>query len=202
MDIALRPSKGGFLRPFGTAIFIRDYLAGKGEDYGVDRIDPRRGATITDIHSAYKRALYIDMAEDQVAFEIERAARRGKRLTDEEIERLRTHYLERIPVKLARMRYSSFARYFRFFIQLGWVERTGEVEGSEIGGPEDAPSPKGTPRGTTVIEVPQPRIYYRLTAKGREATTPELSDPITTIYNYPREQRSPKTRKYYTIRKT
>jgi DNA-binding HxlR family transcriptional regulator len=80
------------------------------------------------------------------------------------------------------------------------VERTGEVEGSEIGGPEDVPLPEATHRGTVRVEVPQPRIYYRLTAKGKRAKTVELSDPIMTIYNYPREQRSPKTHKYYRVR--
>jgi hypothetical protein len=42
----------------------------------------------------------------------------------EEIEKRRDYYLERIPAKLTRMRYSSFTRYFRFFMQLSWVERT------------------------------------------------------------------------------
>jgi len=56
-----------------------------------------------------------------------------------------------------------------------------------------------TPRGTTLVEVPQPRRFYRLTPKGREATDVQLSDPIMTIYHYPREQRSPKRRKYFQI---
>jgi hypothetical protein len=200
MVTELRPARGGFLRPFGTAIFIRDYLMGRGADYGVEAIDPERGAPIADIHRAYKRALHLDMAEDMAARDAEEAARRGKPMTSEEIERRRDYYLERIPSKLTRMRYSSFVRYFRFFIQLGWVERTGEVEGSIIGGPEDTRRPQVTPRGTVLIEVPQPRIYYSLTPKGREATLVELSDPVMTIYNYPREQRSKKKYKYFKTR--
>jgi hypothetical protein len=200
MVTELRPPRGGFIRPFGTAIFIRDYLLGKGPDYGVETIDSGRGATITDIHRAYKRALHFDMAEDMAARDAEEAARKGKPMTPEEIERRRDYYLERIPYKLTRMRYSSFARYFRFFIQLGWVERTGEVEGSLIGGPESARLPEETPRGTVLVEVPQPRIYYRLTPKGRGAKLVELSDPIMTIYNYPREQRSRKKYKYFKTR--
>ena len=196
----LRPNRGGYLRPFGTAIFIRDYLMGRGADYGVEAIDPDRGAAITDVHSAYKRALHTDMAEDMAARDAEEAARRGKPMIPEEVESRRDYYLERIPSKLTRMRYSSFARYFRFFIQLGWVERTGEVEGSLIGGPEDTQPPQRTPRGTVMVEVPQPRIYYRLTPKGKEATLVELSDPIMTIYNYPREQRSKKKYKYFKTR--
>jgi len=175
-------------------------MVGRGEGYGVEAIDPDRGATITDIHSAYKRALHFDMAEDMAARDAEEAVRRGKPMTPEEIERRRDYYLERIPSKLTRMRYSSFARYFRFFLQLAWVERTGEVEGSLIGGPEDTHPPQATPRGTVMVEVPQPRIYYRLTPKGKEATLVELSAPIMTIYNYPREQRSKKKYKYFKTR--
>jgi hypothetical protein len=137
------------------------------------------------------------MAEDMAARDAEEAARKGKPMTPEEVEKQRDYYLERIPAKLTRMRYSSFTRYFRFFIQLGWVERTGEVEGSLIGGPEGTHPPQTTPRGTVLVEVPQPRIYYRLTPKGREAGLVELSDPIMTIYNYPREQRSKKKYKYF-----
>jgi hypothetical protein len=121
-------------------------------------------------------------------------------MTPEEIERRRDYYLERIPYKLTRMRYSSFTRYFRFFIQLGWVKRTGEVEGSLIGGPEDTRPPQKTPHGTVLVEVPQPRIYYRLTSEGEKAALVELSDPIMTIYNYPREQRSKKKYKYFKTR--
>ena len=200
MEMAVRPTRGGYLRPFGTAIFIRDYLMGQGPDYGVEAIDPNRGAPITDIHRSYKQALHSDMAEDMAARDAEEAARRGKPMTSEEIERRRDYYLERIPAKLTRMRYSSFTRYFRFFIQLGWVERTGEVEGSLIGGPGDAGPPQATPRGTVLVEVPQPRIFYRLTPKGREATLVELSDPVMTTYNYPREQRSRKKYKYFKTR--
>ena len=197
MILPLRPDRGGYLRPFGTAMFIRDYLMGRGADYEVEAIDPERGAATTDIHSAYKRALHFDMAEDMAARDAEEAARRGKPMTHEEIERRRNYYLERIPAKLTRMRYSSFTRYFRFFIQLGWVERTGEMEGSLIGGPEDVRPPQTTPRGTVLVEVPQPRIYYRLTPEGKKATSVELSDPVMTIYHYPREQRSKKKFKYF-----
>jgi len=199
MAMALRPSRGGYLRPFGTAIFIKDYLMGRGADYGVEAVDPERGSAISDIHSAYKRALHFDMAEDMAARDAEEAARKGKPMKPEEMENRRNYYLERIPSKLTRMRYSSFVRYFRFFIQLGWVERTGEVEGSIIGGPEDVRPPQKTPRGTVLVEVPQPRVYYRLSPKGKAATTVELSDPIMTIYHYPRQQRSQKKYKYFKI---
>ncbi|MFQ5875381.1 MAG: hypothetical protein ACE5JL_16495, partial [Dehalococcoidia bacterium] len=151
----------------------------------------------SDIHAAYKGALHRAMAEDAAAWDAEKAIRRGRPLTPEQVEERRRHYLERIPTKLTRMRYASFTRYFRFLIQLGFVERTGETEGSLIGGPVDARPPESTPRGTTLVEVPQPRVYYRLTDMGRQATIMDLSDPLQTIYNYTREQRSPRRNNYY-----
>ncbi len=44
MALPVRPNRGGFLRPFGTAIFIRDFLNGDGPKYGAVRIDPSVGA--------------------------------------------------------------------------------------------------------------------------------------------------------------
>ncbi len=49
-----------------------------------------------------------------------------------------------------------------------------------------------TIQGTTLVEVPQPRRYYRLTAKGRGAPDAAWSDPLETLYAYPREFRSRK----------
>jgi len=164
---AIRPARGGYLRPFGTAMFIRDYLMGRGRDYGVEAIDPHRGAPITDVHRSYKRALHSDMAEDMAARDAEEAARRGKPMTSEEIEKRRDYYLERIPAKLTRMRYSSFTRYFRFFMQLGWVERTGKIETSAFQ-EKYPPAP--------------PRVFYRLTAAGRAASDAEWSNPIVVLY--------------------
>lgn len=51
--MALRPTRGGFLRPFGAGRFIREYLGGNGPE-GSERIDASRGAAIDDI----KRAAY------------------------------------------------------------------------------------------------------------------------------------------------
>jgi hypothetical protein len=52
----LRPSRGGFLRPFGCGWFIREFLLGKGPE-GSTKIDPSRGATQADINYEYKEAL-------------------------------------------------------------------------------------------------------------------------------------------------
>jgi hypothetical protein len=202
VSLPLRPKRGGFLRPFGTGIFIRDYLSGLGPRYGVEAVSPETGAPITDIHKAYKRAIHMAMAEDMVAQDMERAIRTGQPLSEEEIEERRRFYLERIPSKLTRMRYHSFARYFHFLKQLGLVERSGKVEGSIVGGPEDVPPPRKTGRGTVLVEVPQPRIFYRLTDKGRAAGPDLLSDPLQAVYRYSREQRSPKRRKYFSAPRT
>ncbi len=196
MALPVRPSRGGYIRPFGTAVFIRDFLAGKGAKYGAPAIDPKLGAPQSDIHAAYKKALHAAIAEDAAAWDAGEAIGRGKPMSPDQVEERKRFYLERIPRKLTRMRYASFTRYFRFLKQLGWVEEVSQ-EGSLIGGREDA-RVEATSRGTTLVEVPQPRRFYRLTSKGREATDLELSDPLQTVYQYPRAQRSPKGRKYFT----
>ena len=47
-------------------------------------------------------------------------------------------------------------------------------------------------RVTTLVEVPQPRRFYRLRVKGKEASTDAWGDPLQAIYNYPKKQRSQK----------
>jgi hypothetical protein len=196
VDLPLGPKRGGFLRPFGTGVFIKDYLSGLGPSYGVEAVSPETGAPIADIHRAYKRALHMAMAEDMAARDMERAIRAGRPLSEEEMEERRRFYLERIPSKLTRMRYHSFVRYFRFLVQLGLVERSGVTEGSVLGGREDAAPPRRAGRGVTLVEVPQPRVFYRLTPKGKEAGPELLSDPLQALYRYSRAQRSSKRRKY------
>jgi len=66
---------------------------------------------------------------------------------------------------------------------------TGEEEGSLLGGMPGAKVER-TPEGTTVVEVPQPRRFYRLTVKGKEAPDVAWSDPLRALYNYPAEYRS------------
>ena len=173
----LRPRRGGFLRPFGCGQFIRSFLLGEAP-YGAPGIDPNVGAPIEDIRSAYKNALLRAHAEDMVALAMER----GIRLSLEEA-------LRRIPQRLTKMRSHSFYRYFHLLKQLGWVEATGEEEGSLLGGMPGARVER-TPEGTTLVEVPQPRRFYRLTARGREASRTAWSDPLQAIYDYPRETRS------------
>lgn len=178
----LKPTRGGFLRPFGCGWFIREFLLGNGP-MGSPEIDPTVGAPQADIHRYYKEAHHRAYAEDMVAREEgERLRQKLPPLTIEEAEERVGYYLERIPYKLTNMRYASFVRYFSHLKRLNYVEETGEEEPSLIQG-SYPPAP--------------PRRYYRLTSTGRRATMAEISDPLMTLYHYPRDKRSSKTH-YYT----
>ncbi len=63
MAIALKPSIGGFLRPFGCGWFIREFLFGH-SPYESPKINPKTGACQADIFKFYKRALLLQFAED------------------------------------------------------------------------------------------------------------------------------------------
>jgi hypothetical protein len=177
----LRPTNGGFIRPFGTAWFIVEFLKGHGPADS-KKIDPDIGAPMTDIHFEYKSALHRAHARDMVEVEEEERIKRGRpAYTEEEYrERLR-YFLDRIPYKLHKMRYASFTRYFGHLKRLNWVEESGFTEPSSI--QDDYP--------------PAPsRVFYRLTKAGWQATPEEIADPVQTLYHYSREQRSAKRSRY------
>jgi len=189
MDMTLRPSKGGFLRPFGCAWFIVEFLKGNGPE-GSRKIDPEVGACMVDIHQEYKAALHRAYAEDAVAIDEGWRRRRGlPPFTVEEAQERLERYLKRIPYKLTKMRYSSFTRYFGHLKRLGWVEETGETE----------------PSGLQDSYPPAPsRVYYRLTEAGKKATLAEVSNPLRLLYPdfdsaYFKEKRS--GRHYYSKKK-
>lgn len=180
MVTGLRPSRGGYLRPFGCGFFIRDFLLGRGPEYGVPAIDPDRGACQEDIFYHYKLAIHTAYAEDAAAWENDQRIKDGKAPYSEEeyAERVDWH-LRRIPYKLVKCRYHSFVMYFGMLKKLGWVEITGREEAST---PQD------------YYEGFEPRRYYRLTRKGREAPDHEWSNPHRTLYpmfglEYYREKR-------------
>ena len=128
MVTVIRPSRGGFLRPFGCGIFIRDFLLGRAP-FGSPAIDPDRGACQEDIFYHYKGALLRAYAEDAVAYENDERVRRGLAIyTPEEYEERVAYHLKYIPYKLTAARYHSFRRYFHWLKQLEWVEFTGEEE--------------------------------------------------------------------------
>jgi len=177
----LKPTNGGFLRPFGTALFVVEFLKGNGPEDS-KRIDPEVGAPMTDIHFEYKSALHRAHARDSVEKEEEKRIRKGQpAYTEEEYADRLQYYLSRIPSKLLKMRYSSFTRYFGHLKRLGWVKETGKTEPSAI--QDDYP--------------PAPsRVFYRLTEAGWNASAAEISDPLMTLYHYSRAQRSAKNRQY------
>ncbi|GAH40324.1 unnamed protein product, partial [marine sediment metagenome] len=164
-----------------TAWFIIEFLKGSGPGES-KHIDPDIGAPMTDIHYEYKSALHRAHARDAVEREEEKRIRRGSRaFTEEEYNERLQYYLSRIPYKLLKMRYSSFTRYFGHLKRLGWVEETGKTEPSAI--QDDYPPAP-------------PRVYYRPTDAGKKASMAEISDPVMTLYQYSREQRSAKRSRY------
>ncbi len=177
----LRPTTGGFIRPFGTAWFVIEFLKDNGPEDS-KHIDPEIGAPMTDIHFEYKSALHRAHARDSVERAEERRIRKGQpAYTEEEYSERLQYYLSRIPYKLLKMRYSSFTRYFGHLKRLGWVKETGKTEPSTI--QDDYPPAP-------------PRVYYRLTDAGKQASAAEISDPLMTLYHYSRAQRSAKNRQY------
>ena len=177
----LRPVLGGFIRPFGTAWFIIEFLKGNGPEDS-KQIDPDIGAPMTDIHFEYKSALHRAHAKHAAEREEERRIKKGRTaFTEKEYAERLQYYLSRIPYKLLKMRYSSFTRYFGHLKRLGWVEVTGKTEPSAI--QDDYP--------------PAPsRVFYRLTDAGWKASMVEISDPLMTLYHYSRAQRSAKRSHY------
>ncbi len=140
---------------------------------------------MTDMHFEYKSALHRAHVRDAVEKEEERRIRRGLPAYSEEdyTDRL-AHYLDRIPYRSVGMKYAGFTRYFGHLKRLNWVELTGRTEPSTIQEYyPDAP----------------PRVYYRLTRKGWDATPAEISDPVMTLYGYSREQRSAKRHSYFRV---
>lgn len=163
----LRPARGGFLRPFGCGWFIREFLLGNGP-YGSPSIDPEVGAPQADICYHYKQALRRVTAEDRAVRQEEKSARRAKRpINPENIEALTKKYLERLPYKSRGCRYHSFVNYFSTVQKLGWVEPSGKVEPSAFQGHYS----KG-----------KPRIYFRLTQKGKSASDEQWADPRKALY--------------------
>ena len=164
---ALKPRRGGFLRPFGCGEFIREFLLGHGPN-GSLRIDPNIGAPQADIFYSYKMALRQATAIDRATRQEERQAKRQKRsINPENIDRLTQRYLARMPYKANGCRYHSFVVYFSTLQRLGWVEATGQEELSAF--------QEHYPPG-------QPRRYYRLTPTGLHAGEEAWTNPCLALY--------------------
>ncbi len=163
----LKPTRGGFLRPFGCGWFIREYLLGNRPNSS-PITNPEVGAPQADIFHHYKMALLKATALDRATRREERQARREKRLlSPDNIERLTEKYLARMPYKANGCRYHSFVVYFSTLRRLGWVEPSGREEASSfqdhyLAGPS--------------------RRYYRLTSEGRQAGDVAWANPQLALY--------------------
>jgi len=163
----LRPTRGGFLRPFGCGSFIRDFLSGNGP-HGAPAIDPVEGAPQADIFHHYKIALMQVTALDRATRAEEKTARReGRRIDPDNIDRLVKKYLSRMPYKAHGCRYHSFVVYFSNLQRLNWVEPSGRVEPSAF----QSNYPSG-----------QSRKYFRLTAAGKAASDSAWANPLSALY--------------------
>ena len=163
----LKPSRGGFLRPFGCGWFIREYLLGKGP-YGSPKIDPEIGASQAVIFHDYKLALMKATALDRATrFEEKRAKREQRRVNPDNIERLAQRLLARMPYKAQGCRYHSFVVYFSNLQRLTWVELTGKETLSSF--------QNNYPPGP-------PQKYFRLTKVGKEAGDADWANPHRVLY--------------------
>ena len=167
MTLPLRPKRGGFLRAFGCALFVRAFLSGHGPN-GSPKIDPDIGSPQADTFHHYKTALLKATALDRATRQEEKQARREKRsINPEQIERLTQRYLVQMPYKANGCRYHSFVVYFSTLQRLGWVEATGREEKSAF---QDhyPPGP--------------PRKYFRLTDAGKTAPESAWANPHRALY--------------------
>jgi len=80
----------------------------------------------------------------------------------EEIERLNTERAEIGEARFKRPNYSSFSRYFHWFLILGLIERTNRRE-------------------SAIYDFLQERVFYRLTEKGK-AETRAWEDPVRVLH--------------------
>ena len=167
MTLALKPKRGGFLRPFGCGWFIREYLLGKGP-YDSPKIDPDVGAPQADIFYHYKMALMRATALDRATVIEEKKAKKERRsINPDNIDRLAQRLLARMPYKTSACRFHSFIVYFSNIQRMGWVEATGKEEFSEF----QQHYPPGPPRR-----------YFRLTKAGKEAGDAAWANPLRALY--------------------
>ena len=169
MTLPIKPSRGGFLRIVSCGLCIRDFLLGKGP-YGSPKIDPETGAPQADIFRHYKLALMRATAEDKaIRTEEKRARKENRRIDPDNIDKLIKEFFSRMTYKAHGCRYHSFITYFAMIQKLLWVKQTGEVETSHFQGKY----PEG-----------QPRIYFRLTEKGKTAPDSQWANPHKALYGY------------------
>ena len=94
----VRPNRGGFLRPLGCGLFIRDYLLGIAPENST-KVDPIRGATQADINYEYKEALARATARERAERIISNMVVKGDDVTEEEAEKIYQRELKRVSRK-------------------------------------------------------------------------------------------------------
>jgi hypothetical protein len=166
MTESLRPTRGGFLRPFGCGWFIREYLLGRGPE-GSAKIDPALGAPQVDICFEYKESLARATAREHAERIISDKVVNNADVSEAEAEEIYQRELKKVSRKFSHMRYHSFLMYFGVLKKLHWVEVAGFAEDSGIqDNYSNAPS----------------RVYYRLTAAGKAAGDELWSNPLFALY--------------------
>jgi len=169
MTLPLKPKRGGFLRVIACGIFIKYFLLGRGP-HDSPKINPEVGAPQADIFRHYKLALMRATALDRATRAEEKRARREKRrINPDNIEKLIKEYLSQMTYKAHGCRSHSFTTYCSTPQKLGWVEPTGKEETSRF--------QQKYPGG-------QPRIYFRLTEKGKSAPDSQWANPHKALYGY------------------
>jgi hypothetical protein len=167
MVLPLRPRRGGFLRPFGCGVFIRDFLLGNAP-FGAPSIDPDIGAPQADIFHYYKMARLEFTAMDRATRQEERLAKRQKRaISPDNIQRIAEQRIKHMPWKACGARYHSFLVYFGNLKRLNWVEESGVEEPSSL---------------QDYYPAGQPRRFYRLTDAGMAAPESAWADPYAALY--------------------
>ena len=167
MTEVLKPTRGGFQRPFGCGWFVREYLIGRGPE-GSPQIDSEIGAPQVDVFHFYKTALLEATARDRATRSEEKKAKiEGRTIDPDEINRLIQKHLAMLPFKTNGCRYHSFVSYFGNLQRLGWVEPSGREEPSSLqDNYSDAPS----------------RKFFRLTAAGLNASDADWANPQVALY--------------------
>ena len=161
MTMALRPRRGGFLRPFGCGWFIREFLLGNGP-HGSPMIDINVGAPQVDILYHYKEALRQTSAMTIATGMATRTTRGEKRAIDSgNIGSLNQHYLARITYKPNGYGYYNFVVKYSNLRRRGWLELYGKTGPSAFQG-----------------NYP-PRGYCRLDADGSVAPDYTWSNPLS-----------------------
>jgi hypothetical protein len=111
MVLRMRPSRGGFLRPFGCGWFIREFLLGNGP-YGSPDIEPDTGAPQADIFYYYKNALRYVSAGDRAVKAEEKKAKKEKRSIDpSNIETLTNYSRDILSECWGRLKQNSRKQY-------------------------------------------------------------------------------------------